>query len=101
MVGTRFFDLSKGSGMVASAPFACHCCAPAGLFVSSHSKPNRFSKKLLLHWVGVFVHVTSRPLVIASPAAPVPKLLFQPRPCASSSPPSGSAPTCEVGPAPC
>ncbi len=34
-------------------PLATHCCAPAGLFVSSHSKPNRFSKKLLLHWVGV------------------------------------------------
>ncbi len=37
MVGTRFLAASKGSGIVASAPLACHCLAPAGLLVSSHS----------------------------------------------------------------
>ena len=31
--------------MVAAAPFALHCFAPAGLFVSSHSFSNRFLKK--------------------------------------------------------
>ncbi len=37
MVGTCFFVLSKASGIVAPAPFAFHCFAPAGLLVSSHS----------------------------------------------------------------
>src|SRR5215475_3878129 len=92
MVGTRFFVGSNGSGIVAGAPLATHWCAPAGLLLSSHSKPNRFSKKLLLHLVGVWVQVTSMPLVIASPALPLPKLLFQPRPCCSRLAPSGSAP---------
>src|SRR5215211_3967720 len=64
MVGTRFFEGSCASGIVALAPFATHWCAPAGLLESSHSKPNRFSKKLLLHRVGVLVQVISRPLVI-------------------------------------
>ena len=80
MVGTRLRDASKASGIVAAAPLATHWCAPAGLLESSHSKPNRFSKKLLLHLVGVVVQVTSRPLVIASAPLPVPKLLFQPKP---------------------
>ncbi|MGY3471651.1 hypothetical protein ACVW0I_008522 [Bradyrhizobium sp. LM6.11] len=80
MVGRCFLDLSKASGMIASAPLAVHCCAPAGLFVSSHSYLNRFSKKLLLHFVGVVVHVTSRPLVMESPPMPEACLLFQPRP---------------------
>jgi hypothetical protein len=31
--------------------------------------------------VGVVVQVTSRPLVMASPPLPLPKLFFQPRPC--------------------
>ena len=78
-------------------PLATHCCAPAGLLVSSHSKPNRFSKKLLLHFVGVLVQVTSRPLVIVSPPLPVPKLFLQPRPCSSRPAASGSAPTCDAG----
>src|SRR5947199_6608020 len=64
MVGTRFSDLSKGSGIVGSTPLACHCHAPAGLFVSSHSYLNRFSKKLLLHFVGVCDQMTSGPPVI-------------------------------------
>ena len=80
MVGTCFFDLSKASGIVASAPFAFHCFAPAGLLVSSHSYLNRFSKKWLLHFVGVCVQVTSGPPVMASAPMPVPCLLFQPRP---------------------
>src|SRR3954468_24054476 len=67
MVGTRFFDGSCGSGIVAAAPLAVHWCAPAGLLPSSHSYLNRFSKKRLLHFVGVSVHVTSSPLVMASP----------------------------------
>src|SRR5215216_7359933 len=78
IIGTRFFDLSKGSGIVGSAPFACHCCAPAGLFVSSHSYLNRFSKKSLLHFVGVCDQITSGPPVMASAPYPVPCSLFQP-----------------------
>src|SRR3954466_13113514 len=75
MVGTRFFDGSNGSGMIAGAPLAVHWCAPAGLLVSSHSKPKRFSKKLLLHWVGVLLQVTSRPLVMVCGPLPVAKVL--------------------------
>lgn len=37
IVGRCFFDGSNASGITASAPFATHWCAPAGLFVSSHS----------------------------------------------------------------
>ena len=55
----------------------------------------------MLHFVGVVVQVTSRPLVIVSPPLPLPKLLLQPRPCASSSQASGSLPTFEAGAAPC
>src|SRR3954463_9271674 len=102
MEGAIRFEASCACGTVpAPAPFlGRHCWAPAGLLVSSHSKPNRFSKKLLLHFVGVVVQVTSRPLVIASPAIPVAYLLDQPRPCASTSPPSGSGPTSVASPAP-
>src|ERR1700716_2965187 len=78
MVGTRFFDLSWASGIVAAAPLACHCCAPAGLLVSSHSLLNRLSKKWLLHRVGVCDQVTSGPPVMVSAPKPVPCLLFQP-----------------------
>src|SRR5882724_3133589 len=96
IVGRRFFDESCASGIIASAPFATHWCAPAGLFVSSHSKANRFSKKLLLHLVGVVVQVTSRPLVIVSPPLPVAKLFFHPKPCSSRPDPSGSGATWDV-----
>src|SRR5450755_1733588 len=89
IVGNRFFDGSCASGMIAPAPKATHWFAPAGLFVSSHSKPNRFSRKLLLHFVGVVVQVTSRPLVIVSPPTPVPKLFFHPKPCSSRPAASG------------
>jgi hypothetical protein len=49
IVGGRFGESSAGPGTVpVPAPcFGCHWCAPAGLFVSSHSYPNRFSKKPL------------------------------------------------------
>jgi hypothetical protein len=87
--------------MIASASFACHCHAPAGLLVSSHSNPNRVSKKLLSHVVGVGVQVTSRPLTVASAPTPVPYVLFQPRPCCSIGAPSGSGPTYSAGAAPC
>src|SRR3954453_8174739 len=100
MVGTCFFDVSYASGTVASAPLAFHCFAPAGLLVSSHSYLNRFSKKRLLHLVGVWVQVTSGPPVMASAPMPVPCLLFQPRPWSSIAPLSGSAPTSDGSPAP-
>src|SRR6202041_3873237 len=87
--------------MLASAPLAFHCLAPAGLFVSSHSYLNRFSKKLLLHLVGVWVQVTSGPPVMASAPTPVPCLLFHPRPWSSIAAPSGSGPISHGSPAPC
>src|SRR5690349_22635749 len=86
--------------MVAAAPFAFHCFAPAGLLVSSHSFSNRFLKKLLLHLVGVCDHVTSGPPVMASQPIPVLYLLFHPRPWSSRSAPSGSAPISDGSPAP-
>src|SRR5215831_3571245 len=100
MVGTCFFDLSKASGIEASAFFAFHCWAPAGLLVSSHSYLNRLSKKWLLHLVGVWVQVTSGPPVIASAPLPVPNRLFQPRPCSSIGAASGAGPTSDASPAP-
>src|SRR5258705_4617836 len=100
MVGICFFDLSYASGIVASAPFAFHCFAPAGLFVSSHSYLNWLSKKWLLHFVGVCDQVTSGPPVMASLPLPVPYLLIQPRPCCSMAAPSGSGPTSAASPAP-
>src|SRR6478752_6950024 len=100
--GAIRFEESCACGTVpAPAPFfGRHCCAPAGLFVSSHSKPNRFSRKLLLHFVGVAVQVTSSPLVIVSAPLPVPKLFLQPRPCSSRPAASGSGATCDAGAAP-
>src|SRR5689334_12060905 len=100
MVGTCFLDESNASGIEASAFFAFHCLAPAGLFVSSHSFSNRFLKKWLLHFVGVCVQVTSGPPVIASAPTPVPCLLFQPRPWSSMAPLSGSGPISDGSPAP-
>src|SRR5688500_12369844 len=97
MVGTRFTDGSNGSGMIAGAPFACHWCAPAGLLASSHSKANRFSKKLLLHFVGVLLQVTSRPLVMVCGPLPLPNLLRQPKPCCSRPAASGSLSPLVVG----
>jgi hypothetical protein len=66
MKGECFFAGSWASGTVpAPAPFfGVHWNAPPGPFVTSHSKPNRFSKKLLLHFAGVVVQAPSRPLVM-------------------------------------
>src|SRR6202171_678277 len=100
MVGTCFFDLSWASGIVVAPPFAFHCCAPAGLLVSSHSLLNRLSKKWLLHFVGVWDQVTSGPPVMASAPKPVPCLLFQPRPWSSMAAPSGTGPSNDGSPAP-
>ena len=44
----------------------------AKFILNSHSYLNKFSKKLLLHLVGVVVQVTSSPLVIASAPLPLP-----------------------------
>src|SRR3954451_13320175 len=100
MVGTCFFDLSNASGMSAAALLAFHCLAPAGLLVSSHSFSNRFLKNRLLQRVGVWVHVTSGPPVMACAPIPVSYLLFQPSPWSSSAPASGSGPTSDGSPAP-
>src|SRR3954464_4222205 len=93
IVGRRVFEGSCGSGIVGSAFLATHCWAPAGLLLSSHSKPRRFSKKLLLHLVGVVVQVTSRPLVIVCAPLPVPKLFFHPNPWSARPAASGSGAT--------
>src|ERR1044071_1201305 len=99
MVGACRRAGSCASGTVpAPAPsFGFHWLAPAGLLVSSPSKPNRLSKKLLLHCVGVVVHAPSKPLVIVSPAFPLPKLFLQPRPCSSMPAPAGSFATYLLG----
>src|ERR1700745_2047750 len=93
MVGTCRFDGSEAPGSVAAPPFALNCQAPAGLFVSSHSLLNRFSKKWLLHCVGIWDQMTSGPPVIASAPLPVPNRLFQPSPCSSIGAASGSGAT--------
>src|SRR5438094_10301359 len=85
----------------ASGFLAIHCFAPAGLVVSSHSYLKRFSRKPLSHFVGLLVQAPSRPLVIVSPALPLPCVFFQPRPWSSRPAPSGSGPTCFAGAAPC
>src|SRR5215469_11837013 len=101
MVGRCRFDGSKASGIVAAASFATNCQAPAGLFVSSHSLLNRFAKKLLLHFVGVWDQMTSGPPVSVSGPLPVPNRLFQPNPCCSIGAASGSGPSSVGSPAPC
>src|SRR6185436_20698048 len=85
IIGACRLDLSCASGTVpcASGFFGFHCFAPAGLSVSSHSYLNRFSRKPLSHFVGLFVQAPSRPLVIVSAPLPEPWRFFQPRPCAS------------------
>src|SRR5579863_10522771 len=95
MDGACFFEGLCASGTVPlPAPFlGVHWCAPAGLLVSSHSYLNRFSKKLLLHFVGVLLQVTSGPPVIVSLPLPVPNLLCQPKPISSMGAASGSGPT--------
>src|SRR5688572_7955769 len=95
MVGACVSFLSCASGTVPAPPlfFGFHCCAPAGLLLNSHSKPKRFSKKLLLHLVGVVVHAPSSPLVMVCAPCPEPYEFFQPKPCSSIPAPAGSMPT--------
>ncbi|MNF74896.1 hypothetical protein D3C84_569420 [compost metagenome] len=66
MVGLWNLPGICASGMISGASLATHCLAPAGDWVSSHSYLNRFSKKLLLHSVGVLLQVTSMPLEMLS-----------------------------------
>src|ERR1700710_3041785 len=96
------FDGSWACGTVPAPvlPLGFHCCAPAGLLVSSHSNPNRFSKKLLLHLVGVVVHVTSSPLVLVPAPLPEPMLFFEPKLCKFISTAAGSLPNLSAEPAP-
>src|ERR1700683_2921551 len=88
--GACFFDGSWASGTVPlPAPFfGVHWGAPAGLLVSPHSYCNKFSKKLLLHLVGVVVQVTSKPLPMVSAPCPLPNLFFHPKPWSWMSAPS-------------
>ncbi len=53
------------------------------------------------HCVGLGFQAPSKPLVVASPALPLPCLLIQPKPIASIGAPSGSGPTSAGSPAPC
>src|SRR6516225_9234082 len=104
IIGGCRLDGSCASGTASSAlrSVGRHWCAPAGLFVSSHSKPNRLSKKPLSHLVGAVVQMSSSPLVIASSPIPVPNVFRQPMPCCSIGAPSGSRPTYSVpSAAPC
>ena len=101
IVGKCFLEASNASGMIAAPSFATHWFAPAGLFVSTHSLLKRILKKEWLHCLGVGVHVTSSPEVIASVPLPDLKSLFHPNPCSSRPAASGSLPTWEAGPAPC
>src|SRR5260221_12896025 len=101
MVGLCFLPGMCASGMISGAFLATHCLAPAGDRAGSHSYLNRCSKKSLLQRAGVEVQVTSRPLDTESLPYPLPKLLGQPRPCASIGAPSGSGPLCDSGAAPC
>ena len=50
----------------------------------------RFSKKLLLHFVGVVVHAPSSPLVIVCTPCPLPNVFFHPRLCSSMLAAAGS-----------
>ena len=95
IIGAWRFVLSCASGTVFAPadPFGFHCCAPAGLFVNSHSWPNKVSKYPLSHWIGFGVQAPSNPLVIVCTPLPLPKVFFQPKPCSSRVAPSGSGPT--------
>src|SRR5262249_37423288 len=94
IIGATFFAGSNASGTVAAlaAFLGVYWDLPAGLFVSSHSWPYRFSQKPWSHFTGLLVHAPSRPLVFESPGFPLPKLFRQPRPCSSRLAPSGSGP---------
>src|ERR1700722_2317275 len=102
MAGCFFLLGSWASGTVLApaSPLGFHWFAPPGLLVSSHSNLNRWSKYSFDHCVGLVVQVTSRPLVMASPAMPVLYALVQPRPRFSIGAPSGSCARWVPGPAP-
>src|SRR5882672_5857513 len=95
IVGACFLEGSCASGTVPAPAPPCgfHWCAPAGLFTNSHSKVNKFLKKLLLHFVGVVVQAPSSPLVIVFTPTPLPNVFFQPRLCSSMLAAAGSRPT--------
>src|ERR1044071_2333006 len=99
MVGACRRAGSCASGTVpAPAPsFGFHWLAPAGLFLSSHSKPKRLSQKRLLHFVCVWVHAPSRPLVIVWTPCPLPSELTQPKLWSSIFAAAGSRPTYLLG----
>ncbi|SKZ40535.1 Uncharacterised protein [Mycobacteroides abscessus subsp. abscessus] len=92
---------ATGTELAQPPSFGRHWLAPAGLLKSSHSLPYRISRKLLSHLVGVWVHVTSRPLVTVSLPTPVPWGFFQPRPICSIGEASGSGPRSSASPLPC
>src|SRR5689334_6265494 len=81
--GTRFAPLLSAG---------IHCVAPAGLLDWTQSKANRLSRYCKDHLVGVALHAPSRPLVMVSPALPLPHLFSQPNPCFSILAAAGSAP---------
>jgi hypothetical protein len=62
------FDLSWACGTVPAPAFPLRfpLMRTGWALGQFHSNPNRFSKKLLLHFVGVVVQVTSSRLLIAS-----------------------------------
>src|SRR5687768_1823128 len=98
IMGACRFDGSWASGTVpcASGFLGVHWKAPAGLLVNSQSKLNRLFRNPLPHFVGVFDHAPSRPLVMVSPPLPLPKAFFQPQPCISRGAASGSGPMLPV-----
>ena len=79
----------------------CHCHAPAGLFLHSHSYLKSNSRYPISHFIGFVVHGPSIPLVIVSTPIPDAYLFFQPKPIISIGEPSGSASTSASSPAPC
>ena len=92
MTGVCRFERSWASGTrpAPCPPAGTHWCFPAGLFESSHSKPNRLSKNWDVQRTGFADHAPSSPLVNGQPE---PALFFQPRPCCSVGAPAGSGPT--------
>lgn len=74
---------ASGTVPAAAPSLGCHCNAPAGLRVCSHSKANRLARYIIDHWVGVAVHAPSSPDVTVSSALPLPQVFFQPKPCST------------------
>src|SRR5689334_1031893 len=91
-----FVRCASGTRFAAWPLAGIHWVAPAGLWVFTHSKPNRLSRYWVVQAVGLAVQAPSRPLVTVSSALPLPAEFFQPRPCASRPAAVGSAPTWAV-----